>query len=303
MIKRLKYNEIDFAKYSKCIENACQRKYSATKDFLDITAGKNWELLVYNNYEAVMPVCCFSKLGLKMVYNPKLCQQLGVFSQEDSVAVNDLFFEFLNKNYWVRYYGFNDINSFSKPLQKRKNFLMMPGSYDEIYQKYSPKRKRKLRQEPEIKEHSEIRYHLDLNKVEEFILKNMRGADHHPSDHLEFMKIFRQFYEKQRLELVGYYYHGRLTNVIALYADELTVALLGTYNDAEFVKISGASVLIDDAIRKNIQHKIFDFEGGDIPNIEEFFRGFRPEMKPYPCYGNSKKELVKKLFRLKDSAN
>ena len=61
MIKRLKYNEIDFAKYSKCIENACQRKYSATKDFLDITAGKNWELLVYNNYEAVMPVCCFSK--------------------------------------------------------------------------------------------------------------------------------------------------------------------------------------------------------------------------------------------------
>ena len=56
MIKRLQYHEIDFEKYTQCLENSQQRKYSATKDFLDITSNKQWELLVYNNYEAVMPV-------------------------------------------------------------------------------------------------------------------------------------------------------------------------------------------------------------------------------------------------------
>jgi len=299
MIKKLKYNEIDFEKYSECLENSAQRKYSATKDFLDITFGKHWELFVYNDYEAVMPLPCFRKFGIRLVYNPKLCQQLGIFSKQDSKKINDAFLAFLKRNYFVRYYGFNDSNSFSLPLKTRKNFLMMPGNYEEIYQKYSPKRKRKLRQEPEIKENSEIRYDMDISSVEEFILKNLRGADHNPDDDVEFLNIFKRFFESGFLKLNGYFYHGKLINLIALYEEEKTLALLGTFNDPEFVKISGASVLIDDAIQKNIHRKIFDFEGGDIPNIEEFFRGFRPEMKPYPYYSNSKKALLRKLLRLR----
>ncbi|MBU3049861.1 hypothetical protein KNV96_17100, partial [Chryseobacterium indologenes] len=85
MIKRLKYHEIDFVKYSQCLENSEQRKYTATKDFLDITSKKQWEVLVYNDYEAVMPVPFIRKYGVKIVHNPKLCQQLGVFSKKDDV--------------------------------------------------------------------------------------------------------------------------------------------------------------------------------------------------------------------------
>jgi len=299
MIKKLKYHEIDFEKYTQCLENSAQRKYSATKNFLDITFGKHWELLVYKDYEAVMPVPCSRKFGIRLVYNPKLCQQLGVFSAQDSREINEDFLAFLKKNYFVRYYGFNDCNSFSSPLKTRKNFLIMPGNYEEIYRKYSPKRKRKLRQEPEIKENSEIRYNLDIVDTEEFILKNIRGADHNPDDNAEFLNIFKKFYQNGFLRLNGYFYHGKLTNLIALYEEEKTLALLGTFNEPEFVKISGASVLIDDAIQKNIHQKIFDFEGGEIPNIQEFFRGFRPEMKPYSYYSNSKKALLRKVLRLR----
>jgi hypothetical protein len=83
------------------------------------------------------------------------------------------------------------------------------------------------------------------------------------------------------------------------YFDDFTVALLGTFNDKDFVKISGASVLIDHCIKENIQTKIFDFEGSDLPNVEEFFRGFRPELRPYHVIDYSKKEIIKKLLSLK----
>ncbi len=87
--------------------------------------------------------------------------------------------------------------------------------------------------------------------------------------------------------------------MIAVYSDEKTNALLGTFNDKNYVKISGASILIDETIKKNINRKIFDFEGSELPNVEEFFRGFRPELKPFPVIENSNKDLLLKLLNPK----
>lgn len=296
MIRRLKYSEIDFEKYSNCLKNSEQHKYCATREFLDITAGKNWQLLVYKDYKAVMPVPFVEKFGVKFVHQPKLCQQLGIFSEADLPEINDLFLDFLKRKYMVRYYAFNDRNIFSQPLPTRKNFLINPESYEAVARRYSPKRKRKIRQEPEIRENSEIRLNVPIDEVSSFILENIRGAEGNKRDPQEFYNIFRAFSEAGLLSLEGFYYHDSLTNLIAVYDDGRTVALLGTFNDHRFVKLSGASVLIDDCLRRNIESKIFDFEGGDIPNIEEFFRGFRPEMQPYSYISNTKQELVKKFF-------
>jgi len=79
MIRRVKYNEIDFEKFTTCLENSEQRKYSATKKFLDITSDQQWELLVFDDYQAVMPIPFITKFGVKLVVNPRLCQQLGIF--------------------------------------------------------------------------------------------------------------------------------------------------------------------------------------------------------------------------------
>lgn len=303
MIKILKNSEIDFEKYDECLKNSVQNKYSADLRFLKITAGKNWDLLVYGAYEAMMPVPFVRKFGIKMVQQPKLCQQLGIFSQADLPGINDLFLNFLTSKYNVRYYAFNDRNTFSQPLPTRKNFLINPESYETVAQRYSPKRKRKIRQEPEIKEHSEIRLNIPIDEVSSFILENIRGAEASKRDPQDFYHIFKAFSEAGLLSLEGFYYRGSLTNLIALYDDGTTVALLGTFNDYRFVKLSGASVLVDDCLRRNIESKIFDFEGGNIPNIEEFFRGFRPEMKPYPYYGNSKRAIIKKILKFKCYGN
>ncbi|MCQ9633618.1 hypothetical protein MP477_01455 [Chryseobacterium sp. WG23] len=293
MIRRLRYNEIDFVKYSRCLENSEQKKYSATKDFLDTTSEKQWEILVYNDYEAVMPVPFVKKYGIKIVLNPKLCQQLGVFSAKDDEQLNEAFLNYLEKNYLIGAYPLNDFNQIQRKLRLRKNFLLYPDSYEKVYARYSPKRKRKLRLDDEVVKNSEIKT-ISYDEAKLFIENNMIGLCKE-NDLPDFMRIFEAFYHLNYLKFSAFFYHHKIINMIATYSDCSMVALLGTFNDKDYVKISGASVLIDTIIRETIETHIFDFEGGELPNIEEFFRGFRPELKPYAIIENSKKDLLKKF--------
>ncbi len=295
MIKRLKYEEVDWQKYQNCLAQSEQKKYSAEKHFLDVTAGKNWEVLVLDDYKAVMPVTFIKKFGFKIAVNTKLTQQLGVFSEKDSSEINDKFLEFLQKNYKIWYYAFNEKNTFSIPLKKRKNFLLGSDSYENIRQKYSPKRKRKLRLNLGVVEFSEIRDNVAFSEAKSFILKHMIGAENSREIN-EFVEILRQFLENKMLDFYGFYFKNKLTNLVAIYQEKNTSVLLGTYNVKDLVKLNGASNLIDFAIKKNVESKIFDFEGGDLPNMEEYFRGFRAEMKQYSVVENSKIQLLKSYF-------
>ena len=56
MIRYLTENEIDFKKYDQCIANALNSRIYAYSWYLDIVADKNWDVLVLNDYEAVMPM-------------------------------------------------------------------------------------------------------------------------------------------------------------------------------------------------------------------------------------------------------
>ena len=194
MIRRLKYGEIDFAKYTRCLESSEQRKYSAASNFLDITSDKQWELLIYNDYEAVMPVPFVYKFGLKIVHNPMLCQQLGIFSAKDSVEINEQFLSYLEKNYLIRIYPFNDANNFHSDLKKKKNYIIYPDSYANVYSKYSPKRKRKLRSEPEILADSAVKT-ISFRDAQDFIHSHLIGADKE-GDTVRFIKIFEDLFCK-----------------------------------------------------------------------------------------------------------
>lgn len=296
MIKVLKYRDIDFDKYTESFQNSAQRKYSAEKEFLDITSNKNWDLLVYGDYEAVMPLPFVKRFGVKFIANPKLCQQLGIFSKNDLVKRNDEIFNYFKTNYNIIYYGFNDSNFFTTTLPQRKNYLLNPDTYDKIRQNYSPKRKRKLCIDDEKSNLISFSPNVDFAEAKIFIEKNILGAAK-AEDEKDFIEILDQFFKAKKLEFYGFYFENRLVNLISIFVDKKSVALLGTFNDKEFIKLNGSSFLIDKAIEANIDTKIFDFEGSEIPSVEEFFRGFRPELKPYSIISNSKKEILENLFR------
>ena len=111
MIKRLKYEEVDWQKYQNCLEQSEQYIFFAEKKYLDLLLHQNWEILVDNDYEAVMPIPLAKKWGFTFVVMPLQTQQLGVFSKKDNPELNELFLsgKIQSKAIQIRDFQYNDM--------------------------------------------------------------------------------------------------------------------------------------------------------------------------------------------------
>ena len=77
-IRYITYQQIDKTKWDACIDNAANGLIYAYSFYLDGMA-KNWDALVLNDYEAVMPLTWNKKYGIAYLYQPFFIQQLGIF--------------------------------------------------------------------------------------------------------------------------------------------------------------------------------------------------------------------------------
>ncbi|NJN50342.1 MAG: hypothetical protein HC798_04365 [Polaribacter sp.] len=84
MIHYLKRHQIDNQKYDDCITKSLQSNIYAFSWYLDIVAD-NWDVLVLNNYEAVMPLPIRKKWGINYVYQPFWILELGIFSVNKTI--------------------------------------------------------------------------------------------------------------------------------------------------------------------------------------------------------------------------
>ena len=90
MIYYLKRNQLDDNKYNSCIKQSKNSRIYAFSWYLDCVAD-NWDALVLNDYEAVMPLPWRQKYVIKYIYPPAWTQQLGVFSpNENFTPVQDV---------------------------------------------------------------------------------------------------------------------------------------------------------------------------------------------------------------------
>ena len=291
-IQKIPHHKIDFNLYDRCVNQSIQYRYSATSKFLNAVAGSHWDILVMGNYQAVMPVPFVRKMGVKLVLLPKLCQQLGVFSVNDVASMNMAFHAYLMKHYFVVYYAYNQVNVLPQDFKRRQNFILLKQPYQEAYRKYSPKRKRKLRLDEQVEQNAVWR-ELSFDECKNFMLENMVGHKH-PKDAYDYIKTLQALTQTGHMHFYGFYYHNEIINALALYRDVRCVALLGTYNVKEKIKLNGSSKLMDFVISEWIWQKDFDFEGSDVPSVEEFFRGFRPFLFHYPAVFFGMKEVLKR---------
>src|SRR3972149_10763281 len=81
MIHYLKHNEIDKQKWDNCIDTCVNNIIYAYSWYLDIVCP-DWNALVKNDYEYIMPLTAGKKYGIEYLYPPYFAQQLGVFSKE-----------------------------------------------------------------------------------------------------------------------------------------------------------------------------------------------------------------------------
>ncbi|WP_343662130.1 hypothetical protein [Chryseobacterium mucoviscidosis] len=288
MIRRLKYNEIDFEKYSKCLENSAQKNWYARKEVLDQLSG-NWHILVYNDYEAVMPVPLKRKFALNLVVMPLFCQQLGVFSSKDDFKINDQFLNFLKNRYNIFSYSFNHYNSFSQDLDKKKNYTIQISDYILL------RRKKYFKGRKSTAKCAQHLIYKEIDFSEEsfsFMQKNFKGLSK-DGDVEKYRKYLNFLYTNNSLKLSGAYLDEKLINIAVLIDEKDQLSLLGLINDEEYKDENGPSFLIDKILSFYIHEKKFNFMGSNIRGIEVFFKSFGAELQEYPTLEN---KILKKFF-------
>ncbi|WP_298780596.1 hypothetical protein [uncultured Polaribacter sp.] len=146
MIKCIKRQDLDLIKYDTCIENSIQSRIYALSWYLDIAAD-NWDVLVLDDYQAVMPIPWRKKMGVKYVYPPFWMIELGFFSLNDKVDSLPFFKVLFDKFKFVelRMNTTNRIQESKENLIDRNlQFISLNSDYNSIFKNYNRNRKREL---------------------------------------------------------------------------------------------------------------------------------------------------------------
>lgn len=148
-ISYLLNREIDRVRWDACIDKAYNGLIYPYSFFLDSMTDKKWDALVLNDYEAVFPLVWNSRFGLKFLYQPYFCQQLGLFSVRriDEKLMHAFIRKIPGK---FRYWNFhlNYENKFYDPairfINRTSYCIDLNKEYTDIYDHYKPDAKKNL---------------------------------------------------------------------------------------------------------------------------------------------------------------
>ncbi len=282
MIKYIAYKNLDIAKYDTCIEESINVRIYAYSWYLDCVAD-NWDALVLNDYEAVMPLPRRKKYGLNYIYQIPWVQQLGVFSKDntnESLVQN--FIDHIPKKFVLVDYMFNTKNNFlSKYAVKRTNYVLnLDKSFDEISQNYNKNRKRIIRREFSdyiIDKNGSIEDFLDL-----YVNQNVNYKTHKDS----YEKLQKLLNIKCSSVYIWNVYKNEelLAGLVWLIDKNRITYLLPVATD--LAKKDNIPTFIINELIKEYQNTnyILDFEGSMIEGVANFYRSFGAVKEEYYWY-------------------
>jgi hypothetical protein len=279
----IKHEDIDELKWAKCIENADNSRIYANIWHLD-RAAVVWDALVLGDYEFVMPLPVRKKLGLKYVYQPIFCQQLGIFPKPDSKITTHFFTALLQHFQYADVY-INSSNQKFKETESiqfipRQNYLLdLQYNYKSIARNYSKNTKRNIAKAN--KNELQLIAGIRLEEYMAFKLANLKNSSKKNTEKLKSIIAFGQYkglgeiygvYDKENV-LCAAVYFTRWKNRI-IYLNAVSNQLGKDLRAMHF--------LLDNFIKNNAGHdRLLDFEGSMIPGVARFYSGFGASPETY----------------------
>lgn len=294
MLIYIKHNQINKVQWDACIAKASNGIVYAYSWYLDVVSP-NWDALVMNDYEYVMPLPVKKRFCFKYVVRPPLCQQLGIFSQEKiSRDIINEFFSALNFGY-----VFLSVNNEIKLSQKNltvtesPNFILpLSKKYEELEKSFTDNTRRNIRKakknKVEIRAVSAEEYFL-------FVQKYIKGVNQ--SFHSVLSELVTVCLSKKACELWGAYSkEGELLAATFFLVSSNRYINLVPSSSPEGLEKSAMFLLISSFIKEHAQsNSVLDFEGSKIEGIARFFRGYGAENQ---AYFNIQKMRFPALFAL-----
>jgi lipid II:glycine glycyltransferase (peptidoglycan interpeptide bridge formation enzyme) len=286
-IKYLSHQQIDKEKWNACIKNSSNGLIYAFSFYLD-TMAKQWDALVLNDYEAVMPLTYNKKYGIKYLYQPFLTAQLGIFGNNLSETIIDSFIQSIPASF-----RFIDIllnsNNISGHLTglsiPRNNYVLdLNKSYDSLYQNYKENIQRNIKKAQQAG--CSVQKDFDAEKVIKLAVLQMKGQGQEEKKNIDhFRQLYQYLHSKQMATTYGIFSaENELVASCIFFFSHNRAYYIVVGNHPNGRNLGASHALIDAFIKDHAgKNMLLDFEGSDIPNLALFYSSFGAVNEIYPA--------------------
>jgi len=297
-IRYLRHQEIDLLKWDARIGSSPNGLIYGCSFFLDaITAGQ-WDALVLEDYRAVMPLPWNRKFSFYYLYQPFCTPCLGIFGDDPKTLPVAGFLQAIPKKFKYWDIDLNEANLFvppspgppihpSLPLKmttRVNHFLRLDRTGEQLEEDYNRLAKRMCKRA--ASDHLDIIRNIAPRDVIDLYRKEY-GARH--------SRVNTKSYARLTSCADKAFNMGHAQTYLAIWPDGGIAAFYLVLSDKKFVystlggstpkgKEEGAFYLLTDAAIKDhaATHRVFRFEGSDIPGIASFDASFGSTPVHYP---------------------
>ena len=281
-IQYLLYKDIDIAKYDACVLKSLNSKIYAFSWYLDCVAN-SWDILVLNDYEAVMPLPKKKKYGINYIYQTPWIQQLGIFSENkiNKSTVIEFLAKIPKKFILVDYFFNSDNIVEGKFIKERNNYILsLNQDFETIKSNYNKNRKRisnKNFEDFKLNKNGGIDCFLDFYKKQNFNFKT------HSDTFESLEKLLKS--KNKAINIWTISHKGELiTGLVWLKEKRRITYLLPVANEVA-KKNNIPTFIINELIKKHqCTDCILDFEGSMIEGVAQFYKSFGAEEEIYYWY-------------------
>lgn len=271
-IRYLRREEIDLTRWDHCIDTASNGLVYAYSFYLD-HMSHHWDALVYNDYEAVMPLTWNKKFGFHYLYQPAFAAQLGVFGKSLNKELVQQMLDAIPAHFRLIEIELNAQNRFDSSPHDRTNFVLdLSRPYADIYANYRENLQRN------IKKSAGATYKTGI-AIDDIL----KFSQHYPQrDYENFKKVFNHLHTKKQSLTCGVYSSTNelLASAVFFFSHNRAYYILvgnrpdGTENASHFL----IDHFIKDHAGKNLT---LDFEGSDIKGLAYFYSSFGAKEEKY----------------------
>ncbi|BDS15051.1 hypothetical protein [Aureispira anguillae] len=289
-VRLLKRDEIDVPKWNGCVHYAANSKIYGYTWYLD-NVTNDWMGLVEGDYQSVFPLVWNDRmLKIKQIYQPFLCQQLGLFTV--NVRSKERIAKFLEAipsdfKYWD--IALNDGNrnvlklKEYEVLEKQNYHLDLNKPYDELYQAYSKNIKRNIKK---AKNHNLF---LTSNLKPETFVAEVKKAQiakgiKHPEAlyHTAHRIIWNCLHRGKGVISAAFDTDKNLCAATFFMFDGAAIITLLNVSTAIGKEVGAMAYLLDATVQREAERlKYIDFEGSSVPGIARFYKSFGAQNVPY----------------------
>jgi len=280
MIQLYKRAQIDDDLWNRCVKQSFNSSVSGYTWYLDIVCA-NWSALIYNNYQAVLPLPVKTKLNIPYILQPLFVKTLQIYSESEvSSELIDTFLDVIPSSIKLI-----DINLQINEKLQRNDFIIksklfqlldLTVSYEKIALAYHKSVHRSLTKASKnnlsIAEAVSVKQVIELFKANVgYKIKQLKAKNY-----VVLEALMEKVRENQSGFSIGVINKDKqlVAAAFCLLSEKKISFFNGSSNDEG--KHSGAMFFLFDELFKRYATRkvVFDFEGSSIKGINDFNRKF-----------------------------